>query len=240
MAKFRSIHTEFWNDTKVVDDFKKDDKFLFLYLLTNTQANQLGCYELSLSQICRDTGYKNAKVIEILKNLEQNLNVIVYDYDTKEIFLKNWYKYNWLNSEKTKKCIEKEFSTVKSDKLKELIYPLYTAYIPHTSKEKEEEYKKKNKKNEKEEKENTSSEAPSSFPPTLNEIISYSLNELKFDDKNYCEKFYNHYQGIGWINGAGQKIIDWQSVFKNWIKRDKKESQSSTYEVGSTKGLPEL
>jgi len=77
------------------------------------------------------------------------------------------------------------------------------------------------------------------FPPTLAQIFNYAL-EIGFKDKDYCEKFYNHYSGIGWVNGAGREIIDWQSVFKNWIKKDKKEDKDSGYQVGSTKGLPEL
>lgn len=60
----------------------------------------------------------------------------------------------------------------------------------------------------------------SSIPtPTLDEILNYSF-ELNVNDKEYCEKFYNHYEGIGWVNGAGQKIKNWKLVFKNWIKKD--------------------
>lgn len=222
MAKFRSIQTEFWNDTKVVDEFKPDDKFIFLYLLTNSKANQLGCYELSISQICIETGYKNAKVVRILENLEQNLKVIVYDYDTKEVFLKNWHKYNWLNSEKTRKCVEKEFSLVKSSKLKDLISPLYAPYIPHTSKkeekEEEKEIKNKKKKNREKEEENSFSDTPSFFP-TLTDIISYA-ESLGIDNKSYCEKFYDHYEGIGWVNGSGNPIKNWKLIFNNWAKGD--------------------
>lgn len=77
------------------------------------------------------------------------------------------------------------------------------------------------------------------FPPTLTQILNYA-SEIDFEDEEYCEKFYNHYSGIGWVNGAGREIIDWKSVFKNWIKKDEKENKSSNYQVGSTKGLPEL
>lgn len=78
------------------------------------------------------------------------------------------------------------------------------------------------------------------FSPTLAEIISYAKSELKIEDKEYCEKFYNHYSGIGWVNGSGRPIVDWQSVFKNWIKKDKKSSKNKVSQVGSTKGLPKL
>lgn len=76
------------------------------------------------------------------------------------------------------------------------------------------------------------------LPPTLDEIILYAL-EKKIDDNSYCEKFYNYYKSVGWVNGKGQKIVDWQSVFNNWVNEDKKD-QKVYYQVGSTKGLPKL
>ena len=57
--------------------------------------------------------------------------------------------------------------------------------------------------------------------PTLAEIFNYSKS-LNFDDKEYCEKFYNHYESIGWVNGTGQEIKNWKLVFNNWLKKDKK------------------
>lgn len=60
--------------------------------------------------------------------------------------------------------------------------------------------------------------------PTLTEIISYS-HSLDFNDDEYCEKFYNHYESIGWVNGAGREIKNWKLIFKNWLKKDKKENE---------------
>jgi len=56
-------------------------------------------------------------------------------------------------------------------------------------------------------------------PPTLAEIISYA-NELNINDEKYCKKFYNYYDGLDWINGTGQKIKNWKSIFRNWIEKD--------------------
>jgi hypothetical protein len=32
-----------------------------------------------------------------------------------------------------------------------------------------------------------------------------------------AEKFFNHYEGIGWKLGGRHKIVDWQAVARNWI-----------------------
>jgi hypothetical protein len=39
-------------------------------------------------------------------------------------------------------------------------------------------------------------------------------------DKNYCERFFNHYESIGWVTGTGQKIKNWKLIFKNWVMKD--------------------
>ncbi len=61
-------------------------------------------------------------------------------------------------------------------------------------------------------------------PPTLADIINFSKS-IDFNDEEYCERFYNHYQSVGWVNGAGIKIQDWKLLFKNWVKKDKEKSK---------------
>ena len=61
--------------------------------------------------------------------------------------------------------------------------------------------------------------------PTLDDIFSYSVSK-GIEDKNYCEKFYNHYESIGWVNGTGREIKNWKLVFNNWIAKDKEKKKS--------------
>lgn len=57
--------------------------------------------------------------------------------------------------------------------------------------------------------------------PTLDSILQYGL-EFGIDGE-YCERFFNHYESIGWVNGTGQQIKNWKLIFKNWIKKDNVE-----------------
>ena len=92
---------------------------------------------------------------------------------------------------------------------------------------------KKSKVNKIKEKENINnininkSERDQSFTPTasptLAEIYNYACS-LDINDKDYCEKFYNHYESIGWVNGTGQEIKNWRLVFNNWLKKDNKQN----------------
>lgn len=221
MAKYRSIQTSFWSDSKIIEDFTPEDRYFYLYLLTNEKSNQLGCYELSIKQMCRDTGYNEETIKKLINRFQNILKVIYYDFETKEILLKNWYKYNWLNSENTKKCIDKEFSLVKSRFLLDLISPLYAPYIPLPSNKKKKKKKNNNKKNNKKNSEKDQNFTPTASP-TLAEIYNYACS-LDINDKDYCERFYNHYESIGWVNGTGREIKNWKLVFNNWLKKDNKQ-----------------
>lgn len=74
---------------------------------------------------------------------------------------------------------------------------------------------------------NIKSERDQSFTPTasptLAEIYNYACT-LDINDKDYCEKFYNHYESIGWVNGTGREIKNWKLVFNNWLKKDNKQN----------------
>lgn len=57
-----------------------------------------------------------------------------------------------------------------------------------------------------------------SLTPTLSDIIAYG-NSLGANS-NYCERFYNHYESIGWVNANGIKIKNWKLTLNNWYKKD--------------------
>ena len=60
--------------------------------------------------------------------------------------------------------------------------------------------------------------------PTLDDIFSYSVSK-GFNNRKYCEKFYNHYESIGWVNGTGREIKNWKLIFNNWLEKDKKNTK---------------
>lgn len=69
--------------------------------------------------------------------------------------------------------------------------------------------------------------------PTLADIIFYG-SEIGANEE-YCEKFYNHYESIGWVNGTGREIKNWKLIFNNWLKKDevgeKKENEPEYYRI---------
>lgn len=115
MANYRNISMSFWTDTKVVDDFTPEDRYIYLYCMTNPHTNLCGCYEVSIRQIASETGYNTDSVERLLKRLDSVHDVIRFNAPTKELLVLNWYRYNWTGSEKMVKPLLGEIRKVKCD-----------------------------------------------------------------------------------------------------------------------------
>ena len=115
MAVYRHIHINYWQDGFVLD-LTPEEKYFYIYLMTNSKTSQCGIYELHRRIIETETGY-NRETVEKLLNRFGEYEKIVYCEETQEIFLKNWIKHNKVVSPKVKKCIEKELSNIKSKEL---------------------------------------------------------------------------------------------------------------------------
>lgn len=134
MAVFRTISNSFWTDSKVDDTFTPEDKYFYLYLLTNPHTNICGCYEISNKQMSRETGYNEDTIKRLIERFEKVHDVIRYNPDTKEMLILNWHKYNWTKSEKLKTAVEKVIGHIKCQEYAEYIHAtLYddTVSIPY-------------------------------------------------------------------------------------------------------------
>jgi hypothetical protein len=137
MAIFRKIHTSFWGDS-FIQDLTPEQKYFFLYLLTNDKTKQCGIYEITLRQMCYDTGYNEETVKKLLQFFILK-GKIRYSESSKEILLLNWLKYNDSTSPKVKSCVNKELEKVKDRVLIEYLYNIDTHSQEEQEKEEEEE-----------------------------------------------------------------------------------------------------
>lgn len=129
MAYYRTLHLSFWTDPKVDDDFTPEDKYFYLYLLTNPHTNLVGCYEISSRQMERETGYNVDTISRLLKRMEETHKVIRYDRKSKEMLILNWHKYNWTKSPKFLAGAENEAKEIKSEDFKNYIYTVLIPYV---------------------------------------------------------------------------------------------------------------
>ena len=136
MAIYRTISMTFWTDSKITDNFTPEDKYFYLYLLTNQLTNLPGCYEISVRRMSVDTGYTQETIVKLIERMEKVHNVIRYDPETKEVLLLNWGKYNWNGSPKLRKSVEGQIKYIKSKEFKEYVTNLFygkdMVSIPYT------------------------------------------------------------------------------------------------------------
>jgi DnaD/phage-associated family protein len=141
MARYRQVHIEFWQDGFVLD-LTPEEKYFYLYLMTNSKTTQCGIYELPKRIIETETGYNRETVNKLLQRFT-DYEKIVYHEPTREIMLLNWIKYNWINSVKVLSLINKELQNIKNHDFvyhfiglcKEYGYRIDTVSIPYLEKE---------------------------------------------------------------------------------------------------------
>ena len=132
MAVYRQIYISFWTDQKIDDDFSPEDKYFYLYLLTNPHVNICGCYGISDNQMIRETGYNYETCKKLLNRMESIHKVIKYNSENKEVLLLNWHKYNWADSEKTLIGIYNSAETIKTKEFREYIQNLALGGVENT------------------------------------------------------------------------------------------------------------
>jgi len=125
MALTRVIQLSFWTDSKIVDDFTPEDRYFYLYLMTNPHTNVCGCYEISTKQMSDETGYSKETIEKLINRMMGLHKVVAYNHQTKEMLLINWSKYNWTRSDKLKMAVEREIMTVKDSQFRDFLTDLY-------------------------------------------------------------------------------------------------------------------
>ena len=128
MALYRTISLSFWTDSKVEDDFTPEDRYFYLYLLTNPHTNLCGCYEISKRQMSNETGYNIDTIERLIERFTKTHGVIAYDDDTKEILIVNWSRYNWTKSQKFLKAVVRDVERIKNDDFRKYVDNLLRGY----------------------------------------------------------------------------------------------------------------
>lgn len=123
MAKFRQIQTDFWSNPYVQEEMTPEDKFFYLYLMTNEKSTQIGIYKITKKQIAFDMGYSIESVGNLLKRFMEQHKLIKYDSETREIILLEWSKTSLNKGGKPfEDLISSELKEVKQKEFIEIIY----------------------------------------------------------------------------------------------------------------------
>ncbi|HEX7115387.1 MAG TPA: hypothetical protein VF193_09655 [Steroidobacter sp.] len=134
MAKYRQVHVSFWQDPFVLE-LTPEEKYFYLYLMTNSKTSACGIYELPMKVIELETGYNRETVEKLLTRFVEHGKVI-YSNINREIYLVNWIRYNQPKGPATTACVVDELNRVKTREFADryireaeaLGYPLEGAY----------------------------------------------------------------------------------------------------------------
>ncbi len=200
---YRKIHDDFWTDPDM-EEFTPEQKFFYLYLITNPSVNQIGLYEFSIRRACFETGYNQDTIEKLLSFFEKN-GKIKRSKTTRELLVVKFWHHNKSNSPKVITHVKGLLSEVKDTALIGEIYGMDTvSYSIDTASQEEEEKEEEEKKPDK------------SAIPTLDEVKEYFRS--KGYDPSVGERAYNIYQASiedhphrrYWRDSRGNMIKNWK------------------------------
>ena len=216
---FRKIHDTFWTDPDI-EDLTPEQKFFYLYLITNPSINQIGLYEFSFKRASFETGY-NQETIEKLLLFFEHEEKIKRSFITKEILVVKFWHHNKSSSPKVISHVNSLLDNVKDKSLIQYIYSMDT--LSQEEKEEEEEKeKKKTKKKVKSSKKivlelidfwNDKNGCSLKFTTKKNNQVKARLNTFSVDE---LKKAILNRSQDDWINNEGIKFkSDWESFWRN-------------------------
>lgn len=222
MATYRNIQMTFWSDSKILEEFKPEDKLMFLYLMTNARTSNCGCYEIPLGFIANETGFSRDKVKTILARLQNKLDVIRYDFNTNEVLIINWSKYNWTSSPDFQKSVRYAISLIKNEEFKSYLTGCIDGHdtVPRPSTEGvgttvtvtvTDNNINKSKSN-------------IFIPPTEDQVAAYCKKRGYDSSLIVPSEFVDFYASKGWMVGSN-KMVDWHRAIGTWISRRRRTGQ---------------
>ena len=232
MALFRAIYIKFWNDdTKVADEFTPEDKYFYLYLLTNPHTNLCGCYELPFKAASRETGYNEDTVRRLIDRMANVHKVIRFDEDTKEVLIPNWHKYNWTASEKLLKAVIEQSAYIKSKAFRDYVVGMAsgdTVSIPYPYPSDTSGYITGSN-TDTVSISNKESKSKKFVPPTVDEVNAYCVERNNVINPEY---FVDYYASQNWKKANGRPLADWKAAVRQWEQKDKKEpKQEKAFDI---------
>ena len=187
---FRPIHCEMWAD----DAFSELDtytKLTFIYLLTNSRTTPCGIYSLSMRQGAYETGLTQKQFEDSISKLVDRVR-IGYAYDTNEVFIFNWLRYNGSNSPQWLKAVEDSLSFVKSNELRDLYNSSDRVSIPYAYGM----YVVPNRERDRDRERDTSRGKKYPMPTVSSEVYDYASQiGLEHDDAN---AWFDYHEQNGW------------------------------------------
>jgi len=159
MAIFRKIKISFWQDQYILK-LSPEEKYFYIYILTNSQTKQCGIYEIPIEVMRMETGLDEKKIYDYINKFQDD-GKTKFNKENSEIMIRNWVKHNYSKSNKIIQCIKDELKSVKTKEFIKDYHALCKEYgcsIDTLSKKEEEKEEKEEKEKEDEDEDNEESD----------------------------------------------------------------------------------
>ncbi|MDQ1000399.1 hypothetical protein QFZ28_000799 [Neobacillus niacini] len=110
MVEYAMVNDDFWSTPDSV--MSPQDKYFYFYLLTNSNINHIGIYQISKKQMAFDLGYSIDVVHILMERFIKHYKLIRYNPEMRELAIKNWGKHNVYND--SKPLLDRIYSELKN------------------------------------------------------------------------------------------------------------------------------
>ncbi len=110
MAEYGKIFKKLWNNARF-RLLSNDAKLLLLYLYSSPHANTIGFFIIAQSYISEDLGWLPERLGKPFMELLES-RWINYDYSSRVVLIRNWFKYNKIDNDNQYKKAAAEFSEI--------------------------------------------------------------------------------------------------------------------------------
>ena len=117
MREFTKISPQLWD----CDGFRGQDdtaRLAYLYLLSNSHQNSVGCYRLPAAYASADLEWPPQKWERALEALI-GAGLVKYDMETREVFISDWFQHNPPTNAKHHLGCERLIDKIKSSTFRE-------------------------------------------------------------------------------------------------------------------------
>lgn len=94
MARYRIVRTDFWKNPFINEQLNGDEKYFYLYLLTNPNTTQIRIYKIMKKQMAYDMCYSLESIHSLVERFSEEYQLIRYNPETRELAIRDWWKHN--------------------------------------------------------------------------------------------------------------------------------------------------
>ncbi len=234
MGNKRLVDVDFWENTTVLETLSAEDRYFYLFLLTNPCVKQLGIYRISISKAMYYTGYNRDALNALFDRFENVYRMIRYNRDTDEVAIKNYLRHAIVKGGKpVMDCLLKDAANVKDKSLLSYIKREYLKASGETNatvlefldtlpNDNDDDIDNDNDNDSivatnRPRIANESSKPQKFIPPTVEEVTEHVKSINGTIDPI---KFVNYYESNGWMVGK-HKMKNWKAAVNTWERNQR-------------------